>query len=191
MKKIYYIFFLIAIILAFVLGATLCSRKIGPTEAEIERMVNERVAAKLAEQGVEATSNSSVSNTNNSVSASNNTAEASDGKTQYAYEFVVSGTTYRLSLDVEEESAQLYVEGAFAPNGKTFYGTCKREYDKKWVIQSRGFYGTNDYDITLNGERTWWNNYQWIDTKNNYIYLDGDAYRAKNPDYRIAIKPIK
>ena len=145
------------------------------SEADIEAMVNERVAAKLAEQGVE----------------SNNTAEASDGKTQYAYEFVLSGTTYRLSLDLEEESAQLYVEGAYAPNGKTFYGTCEREYDKKWVICSRGFNGADDYDITLNGERKYWGNWQYIDTKNNYIYLDLDAYQAKNPDYRIAIKPIK
>lgn len=162
-----------------------------PSEADIEAMVNERVAAKLAEQGVEPTDDSSVSNTGNSVSASNNTAEASDGKTQYAYEFVVSGTTYRLSLDVEEESAQLYVEGAFAPNGKTFYGSCSREYDKKWVIRSEGFNGANDFDITLNGKRTRWNDYQRIDTKNNYIYLDLNSYKAKNPDYRIAIKPIK
>lgn len=145
------------------------------SEADIEAMVNERVAAKLAEQGVE----------------SNNTAEASDGKTQYAYEFVLSGTTYRLSLDVEEESAQLYVEGTYAPNGKTFYGTCKREYFKPWVICSGGFNGADDYDITLNGERNYWDISQYIDTKNNYIYLDLDAYQAKNPDYRIAIKPIK
>lgn len=184
-------FFFIALLALAFCGCQNNNKSQQPSEADIEAMVNERVAAKLAEQGVEATSNSSVSNTNSSVSASNNTAEASDGKTQYAYEFVVSGTTYRLSLDLEEESAQLYVEGAFAPNGKTFYGTCKREYDKKWVIQSGGFDGTNDYDITLNGKRTWWDVFQWIDTKNNYIYLNGDAYRAKNPDYRIAIKPIK
>ena len=149
------------------------------SEADIEAMVNERVAAKLAEQGV------------SDVSASNNTAEASDGKTQYAYEFVLSGTTYRLSLDVEEESAQLYVEGTYAPNGKTFYGTCEREYDKTWVIRSGAFNGADDYDITLNGDRNYWGSWQYIDTKNNYIYLDYHTYQAKNPDYRIAIKPIK
>lgn len=184
-------FFFIALLALAFCGCQNNNKSQQPSEADIEAMVNERVAAKLAEQGVEATANSSVSNTNSSVSASNNTAEASDGKTQYAYEFVVSGTTYRLSLDLEEESAQLYVEGAYAPNGKTFYGTCGRIDSKKWVIRSGRFTGANDYNITLNGERTYWGVYQWIDTKNNFIYLDLDSYKAKNPDYRIAIKPIK
>lgn len=130
-------------------------------------------------------------NNNKSQQPSEADIEAMVNETQYAYEFVVSGTTYRLSLDLEEETAQLYVEDAYTPNGKTFYGTCQRNFSKSWVIESRGFNGTNDYSITLNGKRTWWKHTQYIDTRNNFIYLDYDSYKAKNPDYRIAIKPIK
>ena len=63
------------------------------SEADIEAMVNERVAAKLAEQGVE----------------SNNTAEASDGKTQYAYEFVlvVLHIVFHLTLKKNPHSCTL------------------------------------------------------------------------------------
>ncbi len=155
------------------------------SEADIEAMVNERVAAKLAEQGVE-------SNTNSDVSASNNTAEASDGKTQYAYEFVASGTTYRVSFDKQEETAQLFVKGTLAPDGKTFYGSCN--YDglhRKGQICITGISGADDFDIHIKDEWLQWDGLVWIDYINNYIYSSQDAARAMNPDYRIAMKPIK
>ncbi len=41
---------------------------------------------------------------------------------EYTFEFVVSETTYRISFNKEEETAQLYVEGEYTPEGKTFYG---------------------------------------------------------------------
>lgn len=146
------------------------------SEADIEAMVNERVAAKLAEQGVE----------------SNNSAEASDGKTQYAYEFVVNGTTYRVSFDKQEETAQLFVKGTLAPDGKTFYGSCKNDgLFRKGQICITGISGADDFDIDIKDEQLDWYYFVWIDYINNYIYSSQNAAIAMNPDYRIAMKPIK
>ena len=146
------------------------------SEADIEAMVNERVAAKLAEQGVE----------------SNNTAEASDGKTQYAYEFVASGTTYRVSFDKQEGTAQLFVKGTLAPDGKTFYGSCDDDgLFRKGQICITGFSGADDFDIHIKDEQLRWRFDVWIDYINNYIYSSQNAAIAMNPDYRIAMKPIK
>lgn len=183
MKTIYYIFFLIAISLAFVFGATLCSCKIVPTEAEIERRVNERVAAKLEEQGVKSS--------DTKTSTSNENAEPATNRNQYTFEFVVSGTINRISFDKQEETAQLYVKGDFAPEGKTFYGIC--QYDglyRKGQIKISGFDGADKYDIHHNGEKLSWHWGVWIDYQNNYLYITHDAARAMNPDYRIELKPI-
>lgn len=168
-------FFLIAL-LALAFCGCQNNKSQQSSEADIEAMVNERVAAKLAEQGVE----------------SNNSAEASDGKTQYAYEFVVSGTTYRVSFDKQEKTAQLFVKGTLAPDGKTFYGSCKDDgLFRKGQICITGISGADDFDIHIKDEQLDWYYFVWIDYINNYIYSSQNAAIAMNPDYRIAMKPIK
>lgn len=204
MKTIYYIFFLIAIILAFVLGATLCSRKIGPTEAEIERMVNERVAAKLAEQGVKS-SDTNMSSTSNAT-ASNNTAKYSDTKTQYVYEFIdkcegifeFDDMPYRLTINTEEETAQITVGvrdefGRLTSEKKTFYGTFAYWGGDKNKPYIKGFTGADEdeYWIVMNKQKFFWSSYKFIDFENGYLYMGKDEFEAKNPDYRIKMTLVE
>lgn len=109
----------------------------------------------------------------------------------YKYQFDISGTTYRITLNLEEETAQLYVEGNFAPNGKTFYGSCRREYRNPQIICSRRFSGADDFNIIIKGEKSYWSSFQYIDTENDFLYTDLKYYEAKKPDYRIKITPIE
>ncbi len=110
----------------------------------------------------------------------------------FKFEFVVNGTTYHISFNKEEKTSQLYVEGDYAPNGKTFYGSC--DYDglyRDGQIEVGGFSGADDFNIHFKDERIKWEFGAWIDYKNNYIYITNDAARAMNPDYRIVLTPVR
>jgi hypothetical protein len=110
----------------------------------------------------------------------------------FKFEFVVGGTTYNISFNKEEKTSQLYVEGEYAPNGKTFYGSC--EYDglyREGQIQVNGFSGADDFNIHFKDEEIRWEYGAWIDYKDNYLYITQDAARAMNPDYRIVLTPVK
>lgn len=113
-------------------------------------------------------------------------------KNDYSYSFVVNGTSYRISFNKQEKTAQLYVEGDYAPNGKTFYGSC--EFDglyREGQIKVEGFSGAVDFNIHFKDEQLSWSSGAWIDYKNNYLYITQDAARAMNPDYRIVLTPVK
>lgn len=204
MKTIYYIFIFIAIILVFVMVPALCSRKIGPTEAEIERMVNERVAAKLAEQGVKS-SDTNMSSTSNAT-ASNNTAKYSDTKTQYVYEFIdkcegifeFDDMPYRLTINTEEETAQITVGvrdecGRLTSEKKTFYGTFGYWGGDKNKPYIKGITGADEdeYWIVMNKQKFFWSSYKIIDFENGYLYMGKDEFEAKNPDYRIKMTLVE
>lgn len=116
--------------------------------------------------------------------AESNMESSSSNSNQYAFEFVVSGMTYRISFDKSEETAQLVVDG------HTFYGTC--EYDGQThdgQIYVGGFDGARAYDISKGQAEGWWENGYWVDYKNHFIYITRNAAEAKNPDYRIELKP--
>lgn len=155
-----------------------CAQKQGPSEEEIQKRIDDAVAAKLAELGID----------QSNIDATNGNAET---QTKYAYEFAINGISYRLTVDLEEETAQLYVKGGYAPDGKTFYGASERYFDKPSVLCTKGFSGADDFDITIKGERSFWENFQYIDTKTNYLYTKIDYFQSKNPDYRIELKPVK
>ncbi|MBQ0057795.1 MAG: hypothetical protein KBT20_09080 [Bacteroidales bacterium] len=118
--------------------------------------------------------------------------QQSELKDVYVYEFVVTDSRYRLTLDVKEETAQLYITDVnTGGNPVRFYGSCKRDRKKPWIVESGGFEGTEGYNIIMNGEHTWWDISQYIDTRENFIYLTYTSYKAKNPDYRLALTPIE
>lgn len=132
----------------------------------------------------------------------NEEEESTAAKTKYVYEFTIStdlsghAMTARLSLDTEEGTAQLTTNtmdayGRMTSEKATFYGSCERYYDNPDVIQTGGFSGADDYDVHIKGERLFWAVAQYLDTKNNYLYIDSDSYKAKNPDYRLKLTPIE
>lgn len=132
----------------------------------------------------------------------NETEESAAAKTKYVYEFTIStdlsghAMTARLSLDTEEGTAQLTSNtldayGRMTSEKATFYGSCERYYDNPDVIQTNGFSGADDYNVHIKGETLYWGSYQFLDTKNNYLYIDLDSYKAKNPDYRLKLTPIE
>lgn len=140
------------------------------------------------------------SDTNNEQTAEQITEETANTKTKYVYEFVMGGGTscddmpYRLTIDTEEETAQLTVGvydayGRLTSEKKTFYGTFLYDYEGNAII--RGFTGADDYDIIISGEKFYWSCSKYIDMKNNYLYMGSDEYNAKNPDYRIKMTLVE
>ncbi len=128
----------------------------------------------------------------NDAYVANESEKSATTGNSYAFEFVVSGTTYRITFNKQEKTAQLYVKGDLVPNGKTFYGYCQLDgLYHKGQIEVSGFDGASDFNILRGNERASWSAGIWIDYKNNYLYITQDAARAYNPDYRIAITPVK
>lgn len=128
----------------------------------------------------------------NDAYVANESEKSATTGNSYAFEFVVSGTTYRITFNEQEGTAQLYVKGDLVPNGKTFYGYCQLDgLYHKGQINVSGFDGASDFNILRGNERASWSAGIWIDYKNNYLYITQDAARAYNPDYRIAITPVK
>ena len=132
----------------------------------------------------------------------NRTEQVAYTKTKYVYTFVINNgstvdaTPFRLTIDTEEETALLTVSkldayGRLTSGTKTYYGTCSREYDKPYIIGIGGFEGSYDANIIIRGEKIYWDSYLYIDTKNNYLYINHSAYKAKNPDYRLELTPVE
>lgn len=118
------------------------------------------------------------------VSASGTESTNTDGN-QYTYEFVVSESTYRLTFNKFEKTAKLEVDG------HTFYGTCEHDgLYRPCQIHVTGFDGADDYDIHKGNSSCSWSGFgPWVDYEKNYLYVTTDAAKAKNPDYRIELKP--
>lgn len=144
----------------------------------------------------------------NSGSSSSSTADSTNSATPteeaapdtIAYEFKWLGSTATLKLNAAEGTAQLIF------GQKTYYGRCmyghpvvsyedSKAVENCWIIE--GFTGTDNIDMDsshngkFNGEYWWWEHKKYIDPKNNFMYLNTDAYTAKNPDYRVEVTPMK
>ena len=86
-----------------------------------------------------------------SDSYTSSSSSSTHNGSQYAFDFEVSGTTYHLSFNKEDETARLEV------NGKTFYGTCDCDgLYREGQIRVGGFDGADDYNIHKGGEGCSW-----------------------------------
>lgn len=146
-----------------------------------------------------------VATTETTVSESNDVNEAEESvpaKTKYVYEFtldngsMVDATTQRITIDTEEGTAQLTSDvlddyGSVTSEKANYYGSCERVYDNPDVILTGGFSGAGDENYHIKGETLNWSSYQYVDTKNNFLYINSSSYKAKNPDYRIKLTPIE
>lgn len=155
----------------------------------------------LPESGVQKTQSERISFYTNNEQTMEQTTNT---KTKYVYEFVMGGGTscddmpYRLTIDTEEETAQLTVGvydgyGRLTSETKTFYGTfgyfgVGGDVNEPYI---KGFTGADDYVIYMNNEIYYWSSYKFIDMKNNYLYMGRDEFEAKNPDYRIKMTLVE
>ena len=164
------------------------------SEEEVQNMVNQAVSQAVAEvqnQSKAQGATSQVESTAEVYSESDNTAATSNGRGSVTYKFDWIGSTATLTLNKEEETAQLVF------NGKTYYGKCG--YDDytthDWYVAN--FPGTDKIDMTyshnglFNGECWFWSNRKCIDSKNNYLYIGQTEREVKNPDYRIKLTPVQ
>lgn len=178
-------FFFIALLALAFCGCQNNNKSQQPSEADIEAMINERVAAKLAEQGVESNNVSASASNNNETDVFDSTPTKSSSKNGHSnavgeYEFTDEiGNNWKLTLN-SDKTATIGIKGA----DYVAYGSFKLWDDGELWVK---FYDEVPKIWFPSGEQRG----SQMPLMDGYIYYNKSSYDAKNPRNRISITKVK